>query len=178
MTAARVVLAVAGVALMSLAACGKGDREPILMNVTSDTNGPDEFAILPPKALELPEDLANLPEPTPGGSNLTDPNPNADAIIALGGNPAKAGGIPSVDAALYARANRYGTEAGIRKTLASEDLEFRRKNNGRVLERLFSVNVYFKAYRKMALNQQLELQRWRQAGVRTPSAPPALPKEK
>ena len=58
MTAARVVLAVAGVALLSLAACGKADRQPILMNVTSDTNGPDEFAILPPKALELPEDLA------------------------------------------------------------------------------------------------------------------------
>ena len=39
MTAARVVLAVAGVALLSLTACGRGDRQPILMNVTSDTNG-------------------------------------------------------------------------------------------------------------------------------------------
>lgn len=177
MTAARVVLAVAGVALLSLAACGRGDWDPILMNVTSDTNGPDEFAILPPKALELPEDLTALPEPTPGGSNLTDPTPHADAIVALGGNPAKAGGIPAGDSALYARANRYGTEGGIRQTLANEDLEFRRKNNGRLLERIFNVNVYFKAYRKMALDQHKELLRWRQAGVRTPSAPPRKPKE-
>lgn len=177
MTAARVVLAVAGVALMSLAACGKGDREPVLMNITSDTNGPDEFAILPPKALELPEDLAALPEPTLGGANRTDPDPHADAIVALGGDPSKAGGIPAGDSVLYASANRYGTEAGIRQTLASEDLEFRRKNNGRILERMFSVNVYFKAYRKMALDQHKELLRWRQAGVRTPSAPPRGPKE-
>ena len=173
MTAARVVLAVAGVALLSLAACGKGDREPILMNVTSDTNGPDEFAILPPKALELPEDLANLPEPTPGGSNLTDPDPNADAIIALGGNPAKAGGIPAADGALVNRAGRYGVNGNIRPTLAAEDLDYRRKHNGRVLQRLFSVNVYYNAYGKMSLNQHAELLRWRKAGAKTPSAPPA-----
>ena len=49
-------------------------------------------------------------------------------------------------------------------TLATEDLEFRRKNDGRLLEKLFSVNVYFKAYAKMALDQYAELERWRRKG--------------
>jgi hypothetical protein len=40
------------------------------------------------------------------------------------------------------------------------------------LERLFNVNVYYKAYRPMSLDQQAELWRWRRAGARTPSAPP------
>ena len=49
MRSARVVLALAGAALLTLAACGGGDKVPELMNVKSDTNGPDEFSILPPK---------------------------------------------------------------------------------------------------------------------------------
>jgi hypothetical protein len=62
----------------------------------------------------------------------------------------------------------------IRAIMAAEDLDWRQRNNGRVLERLFNVNVYFDAYRKMALDQQAELEKWRQAGVGTPSAPPRL----
>lgn len=161
---------IAGATMITLAACG-GDRDPQLMNLRSGS-GPDEFAIVPPKALEMPEDLAALPEPTPGGFNRTDQNPEADAAIALGGNPKAAGGIPAADSALYAHAGRFGVDGGIRATLASEDLEFRRDNNGRVLERLFNVNVYYKAYRKQRLDQQAELSRWRALGVRNPSAPP------
>ena len=62
--------------------------------------------------------------------------------------------------------------AGAGPTLASEDLKWRRDNNGRILERLFNVNVYFKAYQKFWLDQHAELARWRAKGVRTPSAPP------
>ena len=51
-------------------------------------------------------------------------------------------------------------------------LEWRRDNNGRILERLFNVNVYYRAYEDMSLDQQAELWRWRKRGVRTPSAPP------
>lgn len=172
MRAARMVLALAGVAVLALSACGRSDRTPQLMNIRSNGT-PDEFAIIPPRALQMPEDLAALPEPTPGGSNLTDPNPQADAIAALGGKaPAIGGGAPVADGALIASASRYGTTAGIRETLAAEDLEWRRKNNGRLLERLASVNVYYKAYAEMQLDQQAELWRWRQAGARTPSAPP------
>jgi hypothetical protein len=169
MRSARVVFAIAGAALLALGACGSKTDVPNLMNIRSETNGPDEFSIMPPKPLEMPESLAELPEPTPGGENLTDPRPFDDAILALGGTPGAARGG---DGALYNHATRNGITAGIRQTLAAEDLEFRRKNDGRLLERVFNVNVYFKAYRKYALDQYAELSRWRQAGARTPSAPP------
>ena len=169
MRSARVVLAFAGAALLALAACGS-DKAPDLMNLRSDSNGPDEFAILPPKALEMPTSLAELPAPTPGGANLTDPHPQDDAITALGGNPPATSGVS--DAGLYNYATRQGVTPGIRATLAAEDLEFRKKNNGRPLERLFNLNVYYKAYAKMSLDQHAELARWRAAGARTPSAPP------
>ncbi len=169
----KAVIAVA--AMVTLAACG-GKGDPQLMNLRTG-QGPDEFAIVPPKALEMPESLADLPEPTPGGYNRTDQTPEADAAVALGGKPSAAGGIPAGDAALYAHAARLGLDGGIRATLASEDLDWRRDNNGRILERLFNVNVYYKAYRKQRLDQQAELARWRALGVRTPSAPPRKPDE-
>lgn len=171
MRSARLVLAVAGAAMLLLSACGPG-KTPQLMNVRSATNGPDEFSILPPLALELPEDLAALPEPTPGGENLTDPRPFDDAIVALGGKPLAVAGLPAADSALYAQAARWGVTEGIRQSLATEDLAYRRKHDGRLLERIFNVNVYFKAYARQSLNQQAELARWRKAGARTPSAPP------
>jgi Protein of unknown function (DUF3035) len=163
----KAVLAVA--MMLTLAACGGG--APQLMNLRTG-EGPDEFGIVPPKPLEMPESLAELPEPTPGGFNRTDPRPADEAIVALGGNPGAAGGIPAGDGAIYAHAARFGVEGGIRQTLASEDLEWRRDNNGRILERLFNVNVYYRAYRSQSLDQQSELARWRAAGVKTPSAPP------
>jgi hypothetical protein len=166
MTAGRGALALA--ALLMLAACG-GDRTPQLMNIRSSTDGPDEFAILPPKPLQTPEDFTALPEPTPGGANLTDPDPGADAVAALGGDIT--GGARG-DAGLINHASRYGVNANIRTLLASEDLEWRRDKRGRPLERLFNVNVYFKAYRNQSLDQQAELQKWRRLGIRTVSAPP------
>ena len=68
-----------------LTACGSGDKVPHLMNLRSSTDGPDEFAILPPKALSMPTDIAALPDPTPGGANRTDPHPQDAAVGALGG---------------------------------------------------------------------------------------------
>jgi hypothetical protein len=136
--------------------------------VKSNTDGPDEFAILPNKPLEQPQSYTQLPEPDQTTTNRTAPSPQADAIAALGGNPNA--GIN--DGNLVSYAGRYGVAPSIRQTLAEEDLEFRRKNNGRVLERLFNVNVYFKAYRAQQLDQYAELERMRRAGVRTPSVPP------
>lgn len=172
MRAAHVVLAVAGAMVLALSACGRSGDAPKLMNIRSTSQGPDEFAILPPKPLEMPEDIAALPEPTPGGANRTDPTPQADAVAALGGNLRPAGGVPASDSALLGHASRFGLTADIRQTLAAEDLEWRRDNDGRLLERLFNVNVYFKAYADQSLDQQAELWRWRRAGARTPSAPP------
>lgn len=179
MTAAKLVLAVAGAALITLSGCANRDKTPQLMHIRSDSNGPDEFAILPPKPLEMPDDLAVLPEPTPGGDNRTDPRPHDDVALALGGKPRAASeGVPAADGALYSHAARNGVQGGIRETLASEDLEYRQQNNGRLLERIFGTNVYFRAYRKQQLDQHSELDRWRSAGAKGPSAPPRQRRER
>lgn len=169
MTAARGKAVIALLAALVLTACADGTPE--LMNLRSG-EGPDEFGIVPPKPLAMPASLDTLPEPTPGGSNLSDRNAEEEAIVALGGKPGSAGGIPAGDSALFAHAGRFGVEAGIRSTLAAEDLQWRRDKNGRVLERLFNVNVYYRAYRDQRLDQQSELERWRAEGIRTSSAPP------
>jgi hypothetical protein len=155
-----------------LSACASGGT-PHLMNLRSATDGPDEFAILPPKALEMPKDLTALPAPEPGGANLSDRNPEADAIAALGGKVAKpAGGIAAADQGLVAYADRKGLTADIRSLLAAEDLDWRKHHDGRLLERVFAVSVYYRAYRDFALDQFQALQFWRAQGVATPSAPP------
>ncbi len=162
------VLALAGLAM--LAACESD--QPQLMNIDTDT--PDEFAILPTKPLEAPEDYSALPAPTPGGANLVDPQPRADAVAALGGNPDRLqrGQIYAGEQTLISYVSRHGVPANIRETVASEDLEWRRSHNGRLLERLFNANVYYTSYKPMSLDQHLELERLRAAGVWTPSAPP------
>lgn len=171
MRATKAGFALAFSAALTLAGCGSDN--PKLLNLEANTDGPDEFAILPTKPLEMPESLAALPEPTPGGTNITDPTPKADAYMALGGrDPGPAGNPSASDGALVNYAARHGLSSDIRTTLASEDLEFRRANDGRLLERLFSVNVYFKAYRPMSLDRYAELERWRARGLMTPSAPP------
>ncbi|MDZ7905685.1 MAG: DUF3035 domain-containing protein [Cypionkella sp.] len=142
------------------------------MNLTTDSNGPDEFAILPAKPLEMPKDLAVLPAPTPNGTNLVDQNPMGDAIVALGGKPRAAG---AADGGIVNYASRSGVTQDIRGILAAEDFDYRQRNTGRLLERLFKVNTYFKAYRRQSLDQDAELARWRAQGVATPSAPPAKP---
>jgi hypothetical protein len=162
------------IVLMLVAGCADRNREPKLLNLASSTRGPDEFSILPTKPLQAPPDFTSLPPPTPGARNLVDPTPDEDAVAALGGNPAalSRGGIPGTDGAMVTYASRYGVQSNIRQDLAAADLQYRRDNDGRLLERLFNVNVYFKAYKKQELDQYRELERFRRAGVRTPAAPP------
>lgn len=172
----RGTIILALIAVLAVSACGRR-KDPQLMNIRSNTSGPDEFTILPGKPLEAPDFEAALPSPTPGGTNITDPTPKADAVAALGGNPSRvapsgAAVIGRGDSSIVTHARRFGATPGIRQTLAAEDLDFRRHNRGRVLERLFNVNIYFKAYRRQSLDQYNELLRFRRLGVRTPSAPP------
>lgn len=164
--------------LLTLSACGGifggGAKEPRLMNARAQTRSPDEFGILPTKPLQMPENLAELPTPTPGGANITDPTPEADAVAALGGNPASLSQeTPSAsNAGLVNYTGRFGRTAGIRQTLAAEDLDFRRRHDGRLLERVFNTNVYYRAYARMSLDQYAELEYWRARGVRNVGAPP------
>ncbi|MCY1128311.1 DUF3035 domain-containing protein [Frigidibacter sp. RF13] len=157
-----------------LSACGR-DKTPDLITFRNKSRSPDEFSILPTKPLTLPEDLASLPEPTPGGSNITDPTPEADAVAALGGNPDAVTPGEKVGAGnlgLISYASRFGRDGNIRQTLASEDLEWRKGHDGRLLERIFNVTVYFRAYEPMSLDQYAALAYWRSRGVQTVGAPP------
>lgn len=151
---------------LGLTACSQGT--PSLMNLRNTEAGPDEFAIVPTNELELPPTTA-LPTPTRGGTNRADPNPEADAIAALGGNITRA----NTNAGdLVNHASRFGVTPNIRGTLAAEDEAFRGRNGGRLLERLFNTNVYYRAYREQSLNRYAELERLRRSGIQTPSAPP------
>ena len=155
---------------LALAGCS---NEGKLMTLASD-DGPEEFAIVPTRPLELPPDLAQLPAPTPGGANITDPHPEADAVAALGGNPGQlaAQGIGASDGALVNYASRLGRDPGIRIVTAREDLEWRSRHGRRLLEVLARTNVYYRAYEPMTLNSWTELERWRPTGVLLPAAPP------
>ncbi|MDE0591115.1 DUF3035 domain-containing protein [Halocynthiibacter sp. C4] len=154
-------------AAIGLAACSSDN--PQLMNLQNPGNGPEEFGVLPTKPLETPPSYTSLPTPTPGGTNRVDPTPRADAIAALGGNAARA---RPATGDLVNYTTRFGTTSNIRGQLAAEDLEWRKKNQGRVLYRAFGVPQYFEAYEKMSLDQYQELQRWRRRGIDTPAAPP------
>lgn len=167
MAKARITVAVIA-AIVALSACDR-NRVPELMNLRKGSAAPDEFAILPTMPLTQPETYAELPTPTPGGANRTDRNPRADAVAALGGRP---GAGSSGHGALIASAGRYGVAQDIRSVTAAEDLEYRRANDGRPIERLFNINVYYKAYRAQSLDQHVELERLRRAGIRTVAAPP------
>ncbi|MGB0959525.1 MAG: DUF3035 domain-containing protein [Halocynthiibacter sp.] len=156
----------------ALAAGCSSDKAPKLMYLKSASSSPDEFAILPSKPLEEPEDYAALPTPTPGGSNVTDPTPKEDAVAALGGKTRKGKGVPRSDGALVNHArSKAGASGDIRTVLADEDLEYRKKNNGRFFERLFKVNAYYNAYDKQSLDKYQELDRMRNAGAKTVAAP-------
>lgn len=175
MTARTGRIAMVLVTVLAVAACGGEPKDPDLINIRRGQSTPDEFAILPTKPIEIPDSLATqLPPPTPGGVNRVDPTPQADAVAALGGNPARiqAGGLPRSDAALLNHSTRYGVRPTIRQELAAADLEFRRQRQGRVLERLFNITTYYRAYRDQSLDKFAELERFRRAGVRTVAAPP------
>jgi len=157
--------------VVGLSACAnKGLRD-----LSSNSQGPDEFLIQPVKPLAEPESYAALPTPTPGGVNLVDPTPKGDAVAALGGRASSldpTGGVPSSDGALVTASSRYGVPANIRQTLAETDAEFRKRQARSSQFKLFRVDRYNQAYRREALDPFAENQRFRRAGLATPGAPP------
>ena len=153
--------------VLLLTACG----DKPLHDLDARRNSPDEFLVLPSKPLEQPENYATLPAPTPGGSNITDRDPQAEAILALGGRPSS-GGIPAGDGALVTAASRYGVQGDIRETLSAEDVK-RRKRAGILANiKLFPVDRYAETYEREALDPYDVNTAYRRAGVPTPSAPP------
>lgn len=150
---------------IGLTACGGSGLD----TYSSAGNGPDPFAISTNKPLEMPADISALP--TPGGfENRADIDPVADALDALGGRMPASATPPASDAALLKQVARFGSDDAVRETLALQDEQFR-KNRGR-LQVLRRNKNYFAAYASMALDAYAELERFRAAGIRTPTAPP------
>jgi len=159
--------------VLAVAACSR-DREITLTRFKNTGDGPDEFAIVPGKPLQEPESYSALPAPQPGTTNLTDQNPEADGIAALGGNPGATArtGIAPGDAGLIRHATRYGTDPAIRPKLRAEDEEIRRNYGRRNILRIGPRDDYTEAYKRQWLDEQAERERLRRAGVVTPTAPP------
>lgn len=160
-----------GVALLGLAACGGDGR---LRDLSNTSGGPEEFGIVPNRPLETPASFAELPAPAPDQGNRTDLSPNADAVAALGGDPARLspGAVPAGDRALVAAASRFGVAEDIRARLAAEDAAFRRGKARFANIRLVPVDRYNQAYQRQSLDAFAAHRRFRAAGIRTPSAPP------
>ncbi len=155
--------------VLTLSACG----EPSLRELRNPGNGPDEFIVAPPLPLQEPESYSALPQPTPGGRNITDPTPLSDATAALGGRATSAAGpVPGVDAGLVSYASRKGVTPGIRTQLANEDEAFRKRQARFANIKLFPVDRYADAYRRQAINPDKVARAFRRAGIVTPTAPP------
>lgn len=161
-------------ALPALAACSGEDRDTRLRTFYNNSGGPEEFAILPNKPLEAPQNFRELPQPTPGGSNRTDLTPKADAVAALGGRPSALNqtGVPGSEGALVAYTGRNGRAADIRPVLAQEDEDFRKRKSRFTNIRLFRIDRYYQVYKRQSIDAQSTANRWRRAGAPTPTAPP------
>lgn len=165
---------VAILALAGVTSCAAIDRDKPLRDLRNNSGKPQEFSIVPNKPLQTPDSYSQLPPPTPGGANRTDQTPKADAVAALGGNPARlaaSAGVPAGDTALIRKASRYGRDPEIRQDLAVKDKEFRRSKN------IFNWSIlpeddYNRAYRRQTLDPYEWLRLYRRAGARTPTAPP------
>jgi hypothetical protein len=173
----RIPLAMIGL-IGAVAMSGCVQKE--LRDIRATGTGPDEFLILPPKPLTAPTDYAALPVPTPGGGNLTDTNPQAEAVAALGGKPSAlvpSASIPASDAGLVTASSPYGVAADVRQTLASEDAAFlkRKRRGGKI--KIAPVDRYEQIYSKQTLDPFAANAAFRRAGVATPSAPPGRVKD-
>lgn len=156
--------------VVALAGCS---RKP-LHDLRSNSTGPDEFLVSPVKPLTAPKNYSELPTPTPGGANLVDQNPAADAIAALGGRPSAldATGVPASDGALVSSASRYGVPSNTRSSLAEADADFRKRQGRMTSIKLFPVDRYSQIYRREIMDSFEANEAFRRAGYGTPTAPP------
>ncbi|OED48502.1 hypothetical protein AB838_11345 [Rhodobacteraceae bacterium (ex Bugula neritina AB1)] len=164
-----------GVIVLACALAVSGCAKKGLRVLQKPGSGPDEFLVLPTNPLSAPENYSSLPTPTPGGSNLTDPNPQGEAVVALGGKPAAlaaTSGIPSGDAALVTASSRYGVEPEIRENLSAADAKFRHRNRNLGRIKIVPVDRYEQLYKKQSIDPFAVSEQFRKAGAATPSSPP------
>ncbi len=143
------------IAALALGACDNGNPDRL-------SRGPDEFAIVPVKPLEMPV-TADLP--TPGGANRADLTPLADGVAALGGRQTSPDGqFPASDGALVTYAARAGLSSDIRSVLAEEDAIFVKRRR-----RLLGPEL---PYEEMRLDPYELIDLYRARGYRVPTPPP------
>ncbi len=151
--------------LITLAGCSRNSSDPELVFFKSK-GAPDELTLVVYDSIEKPGSLETLPPP--GTSRSTaEPTPQADILRLLGstGREKVDGSISAQDDDLLLYTHRMGSGDDIRGLLAEEDLEFRRRNQARPMERLANINVYFAAYSFMALDSRAEYLRLQSEGV-------------
>lgn len=143
------------IAALALGACDNGNPDRL-------SRGPDEFAIVPVKPLEMPV-TADLP--TPRGANRADLTPLADGVAALGGRQTSPDGqFPASDGALVTYAARAGLSSDIRSVLAEEDAIFVKRRR-----RLLGPEL---PYEEMRLDPYELIDLYRARGYRVPTPPP------
>jgi hypothetical protein len=153
-------------AALALAACEGGVAG--VLRSSGATSTPDEFMVLPTRPLEMPENFAALPPPTPGRASRVDYQPHAEAIAGLTGAPGPAGNADGT--VLVAQAGPR--QPGIRQALAVEDAEWRETHRGLLIPRLIAKDRDTVTYQPMILDAPSEFERLRAAGVAQPPAPP------
>lgn len=167
----RIVVALS--IMFALSACnrGGGNGQP-LINLRGSPVAPDEFLVVPQKALETPANLTALPAPEPGSANLTEIDFEGRLFSALGGG-ATGSGVPASELALVQAVQSAGVTPDIREVLRQEDQEFRDSRKGRI-ERLTQQRKAITIYDDFLLDPYAELRRLRADGVKTPAAPPNI----
>lgn len=166
----RRILAAAALLVAATAVAGCQGRGPAGVLRSAGVGGtPDEFMVLPTKPLEMPENLAALPPPTPGAVNRVDYRPHQEAVAGLTGRPALS---TASGTALVARAGPI--DPNVRGQLAAADAEWRATHNGLFFERLFTRDTAALVYKPMVLDAPAELERLRRMGVEVPPPPPAV----
>lgn len=165
--------ALAACLALALSACSGSDETD---------SGPEEFTVLPSKPLERPRDYQNLP--TPGaGESRTKPDPQADAVKALGGNPnllrkeetqssrleqkSKPPQSPIVRAA-----SRFGFEENIREIMAEEDSQYQKDHGSLLLSYISKEASSVRTYGAMILDPSAEAEKLRSGGIEVPEPEP------
>ncbi|WP_111429012.1 DUF3035 domain-containing protein [Rhodobacteraceae bacterium DSL-40] len=156
-------------AALALAGCtGNRSLAGILRN-SGVTSTPDEFMVLPTRPLEIPQNLAELPPPTPGQPNRVDYQPQRIAVAGLTGREAPPGTASA--APLLARMGPIDPQ--IRAKLAVEDADYRSVSHGLFFERMFSRDKLEMMYRPMILDPGPVYEEMRARGVKVSTPPPS-----
>lgn len=169
MRSGRILVAAALIlTAMAVAGCqGRGAAGALRSAGVGST--PDEFMVLPTKPLEMPQNFAALPPPTPGTANRVDYRPHQEAVAGLTGRPALS---TANGTALVARAGP--ADPNVRSELAVDDVEWRATHHGLFFERIFTRDNATLVYKPMVLDAPAELERLRRMGVEVPPPPPAV----